>query len=209
MSRVFKSYLAGLLKGLPDLLPFFAPTVNSYKRLVDGYWAPTKVTWGIDNRTVAFRVIPGGAKSTRVEVRVSGSDINPYLALAASIGAGLWGVDQELPLEDAPVVGSAYRRKASACRAPAGGDARLSESKLAREILGEEFVDHYVHPRVGVAAVPGRGHGLGAAPILRDDLSDASRRPPWARGPSRSCRPSVSRPSSTSVPACARTWART
>ena len=93
MSRVFKSYLAGLLQALPELLPFFAPTVNSYKRLVDGYWAPTKVTWGIDNRTVAFRVIPGGAKSTRVEVRVSGSDINPYLALAASIGAGLWGID--------------------------------------------------------------------------------------------------------------------
>ena len=93
MSKVFKSYLAGQLRCLPDLLPFFAPTVNSYKRLVDGYWAPTKVTWGIDNRTVAFRVIPGGPKSTRVEVRVTGSDINPYLALAASIGAGLWGID--------------------------------------------------------------------------------------------------------------------
>jgi glutamine synthetase len=149
MSRVFKSYLAGLLKALPDLLPFFAPTVNSYKRLVDGYWAPTKVTWGIDNRTVAFRVIPGSAKSTRVEVRVSGSDINPYLALAASVGAGLWGVTQELTLEDAPVVGSAYMAS-KAMRLPRTlqeATRHLSESRLAREILGEEFVDHYVRTR--------------------------------------------------------------
>ena len=149
MSRVFKSYLAGQLRGLADLLPFFAPTVNSYKRLVDGYWAPTKVTWGIDNRTVALRVIPAGPKSTRVEVRVSGSDINPYLALAASIGAGLWGIAQELPLEDAPVQGSAYMVE-KAVRLPRTlqeATRGLSESKLAREILGEEFVDHYVRTR--------------------------------------------------------------
>ncbi len=149
MSRVFKSYLAGLLRALPDLLPFFAPTVNSYKRLVDGYWAPTKVTWGIDNRTVAFRVIPGGPKSTRVEVRVSGSDINPYLGLAASIGAGLWGIAQELPLEDPPVEGSAYMVE-KALRLPRTlqeATRRLSESTLAREILGEEIVDHYVRTR--------------------------------------------------------------
>ncbi len=149
MSRVFKSYLAGQLRGLADLLPFFAPTVNSYKRLVDGYWAPTKVTWGIDNRTVALRVIPAGAKSTRVEVRVSGSDINPYLALAASIGAGLWGIAHELPLEDAPVEGSAYMVE-KAVRLPRTlqeATRGLSESKLAREILGEQFVDHYVRTR--------------------------------------------------------------
>jgi glutamine synthetase len=149
MSRVFKSYLAGQLRGLADLLPFFAPTVNSYKRLVDGYWAPTKVTWGIDNRTVALRVIPAGPKSTRVEVRVSGSDINPYLALAASIGAGLWGIAQDLPLEDAPVQGSAYMVE-KAVRLPRTlqeATRGLSESKLAREILGEQFVDHYVRTR--------------------------------------------------------------
>ncbi len=149
MSKVFKSYLAGQLRALADLLPFFAPTVNSYKRLVDGYWAPTKVTWGMDNRTVALRVIPGGPKSTRVEVRVSGSDINPYLALAASIGAGLWGIAQELKLEDAPVEGSAYMvEKAERLpRTLQEATRRLSESKLAREILGEEFVDHYVRTR--------------------------------------------------------------
>jgi glutamine synthetase len=149
MSRVFKSYLAGQLRTLPDLLPFFAPTVNSYKRLVDGYWAPTKVTWGIDNRTVALRVIGGSAKSTRVEVRVTGSDINPYLALAASIGAGLWGIAQDLPLEDAPVEGSAYMVE-KAVRLPRTlqeATRKLSESRLAREILGEELVDHYVRTR--------------------------------------------------------------
>ena len=72
--------------------------MNSYKRLVDGYWAPTKVTWGIDNRTVALRVIRGSAKSTRVEVRVPGSDINPYLAIAAALAAGLYGIEKKLPL---------------------------------------------------------------------------------------------------------------
>lgn len=149
MSRVFKSYLAGQMRALPEILPFLAPTVNSYKRLVDGYWAPTKVTWGIDNRTVAFRVIPGSAKSTRVEVRVGGSDINPYLALAASIGAGLWGIAQDLTLEDAPVVGSAYMME-KAMRLPRTlqeATARLSASSIAREILGEELVDHYVRTR--------------------------------------------------------------
>jgi glutamine synthetase len=149
MSRTFKSYLAGQMRALPEILPFLAPTVNSYKRLVDGYWAPTKVTWGIDNRTVAFRVIPGSAKSTRVEVRVGGSDINPYLALAASIGAGLWGIAHDLALEEAPVVGSAYLME-KAVRLPRTlqeATALLCASSIAREILGEELVDHYVRTR--------------------------------------------------------------
>ena len=72
MSPLFKSYLAGQLQLLPELLPFYAPTINSYKRLVEGHWAPTRVTWGVDNRTVAMRIIPGSAKSTRVELRVTG-----------------------------------------------------------------------------------------------------------------------------------------
>jgi glutamine synthetase len=149
MSRVFESFLAGLMKALPDVLPFFAPTVNSYKRLVDGYWAPTKVTWGVDNRTVAFRVIGGGPKSTRVEVRVSGSDINPYLALAAAIGAGLYGVTHELGLESDPVEGSAYLVE-GAVRLPRTlqeATRRLADSRLAREILGDVFVDHFVCTR--------------------------------------------------------------
>jgi glutamine synthetase len=150
MSRTFKSYMAGLLRCLPEILPFFAPTVNSYKRLVDGYWAPTKVTWGIDNRTVALRVIPGSAKSTRVEVRVPGSDINPYLAIAASLAAGLYGIEKELPLTAAPVKGSAYNVE-GAERLPRTlqeATQRLSDSAIAREILGETFVDHFVRTRV-------------------------------------------------------------
>jgi glutamine synthetase len=148
MSPTFRSYLAGLLACLPEILPFFAPTVNSYKRLVDGYWAPTKVTWGVDNRTVAFRVIPGSPKSTRVEIRVTGSDVNPYLAIAASVAAGLYGIEHELPLATPPVEGSAYLVKAE--RLPRNlheATDRLADSRLAREILGEEFVDHFVRTR--------------------------------------------------------------
>jgi glutamine synthetase len=150
MSATFKSYLAGLMKCLPEILPFFAPTVNSYKRLVDGYWAPTKVTWGVDNRTVALRVIPGSAKSTRVEVRVPGSDINPYLAIAASLAAGLYGIERGLKLTADPVKGSAYNVK-DAERLPRTlqeATQRLSDSRIAREILGETFVDHFVRTRV-------------------------------------------------------------
>lgn len=150
MSGTFKSYMAGLMRCLPEILPFFAPTVNSYKRLVDGYWAPTKVTWGVDNRTVALRVIPGSAKSTRVEVRVPGSDINPYLAIAASLAAGLYGIAKELPLTAAPVKGSAYHAE-GAERLPRTlqeATQRLADSAIAREILGETFVDHFVRTRV-------------------------------------------------------------
>jgi len=150
MSKAFKSYLAGLMRCLPEILPFFAPTVNSYKRLVDGYWAPTKVTWGVDNRTVALRVIPGSAKSTRVEVRVPGSDINSYLAIAAALAAGLYGIENELPLTAAPIKGSAYHAE-GAERLPRTlqeATQRLADSKIAHEILGETFVDHFVRTRV-------------------------------------------------------------
>jgi glutamine synthetase len=149
MSRMFKSYLAGMMRALPDLLPFFAPTVNSYKRLVEGYWAPTRVTWGVDNRTVAFRVIPGGPKATRVEVRVPGADINAYLAMAASVAAGLWGIEQDLPLEQAPVTGSGYQdeKAVKLPRTLQEATERLDRSALARELLGAEFVDHFVRTR--------------------------------------------------------------
>lgn len=150
MSAAFRSFLAGQLRCLPEILPFFAPTVNSYKRLVDGYWAPTKVTWGIDNRTVALRVIPGSAKATRVEVRVPGSDINPYLAVAASLAAGLYGIERGLTLSAKPVEGSAYLAE-GAERLPRTlqeATQRLADSRIAREILGEPFVDHFVRTRV-------------------------------------------------------------
>jgi len=149
MSATFKSYLAGQLLLLPEMLPFFAPTVNSYKRLVDGYWAPVKPTWGVDNRTVSHRVIVGSEKSTRLEVRVPGSDVNPYLSVAASLAAGLYGVEHKLKLEDAPVKGSAYTESKTA-RLPHNlldATRRLAESKTAREILGDELVEHFVATR--------------------------------------------------------------
>jgi glutamine synthetase len=149
MSDVFRSYLAGVLQALPEILPFYAPTVNSYKRLVDGYWAPTKATWGIDNRTVAARVIPGSSKSTRLEMRVPGSDVNPYLAVAACIASGLHGVQKNLQLKDKAVTGSAYA-DAKIPRLPRNlhdATVALRESKLAREILSEAFVDHFVRTR--------------------------------------------------------------
>ncbi|MBI3857529.1 MAG: glutamine synthetase [Planctomycetes bacterium] len=149
MSATFKSCLAGQLRCLPEILPLFAPTVNSYKRLVDGYWSPTKPTWGIDNRTTAFRVIPGSEKSTRVEVRIGGADINPYLAVAAAVASGLYGIEKGLKLTDMPIKGSAYQ-ESSIPRLPrtlAEATARLSDSKIARELFGDGFVDHFVRTR--------------------------------------------------------------
>ncbi len=150
MSKTFKSYVAGQMRCLPEILPFFAPTVNSYKRLVDGFWAPTKVTWGVDNRTTALRAISGTAKSTRLETRVPGSDANPYLVLAAAIASGLYGVEKNLSLSAAPIQGSAYLDK-NAERLPRNlyeATMRLSESKIAREIFGDAFVEHLVQTRL-------------------------------------------------------------
>jgi glutamine synthetase len=149
MSPTFRSFLAGQLRCLPEILPLFAPTVNSYKRLVDGYWSPTKPTWGVDNRTTAFRVIPGSDKSTRIEVRIGGADLNPYLAVAAAVASGLYGIEQGLELTDPPIVGSAYQ-ESSIPRLPrtlAEATTKLSESKIARELFGDGFVDHYVRTR--------------------------------------------------------------
>jgi glutamine synthetase len=149
MSTLFRHYLAGQVLLLPELLPFFAPTVNSYKRLVEGAWAPTRSNWGIDNRTTAFRVIPGSAKSTRLETRVSGSDVNPYLALAAALGSGLYGIEHQLELP-APVAGSGYADQI-ATKLPSNlyeAATRLSGSQAAREIFGAAFIEHYAATRL-------------------------------------------------------------
>jgi glutamine synthetase len=149
MSAIFKSYVAGQIQLLPEILPFFAPTVNSYKRLVEGAWAPTRVNWGADNRTTALRVIPGSPKSTRLETRVVGSDVNPYLAAAACLAAGLYGIEQRLQLTTEPVRGSGYADE-RAPRLPVNlheASQRLSESKVARALFGDGFVDHFVTTR--------------------------------------------------------------
>ena len=149
MSATFRSFLAGILHCLPEILPMFAPTVNSYKRLVDGFWAPTRVSWGIDNRTVACRVIEGSEKSTRLELRVPGADVNPYLSIAASLAAGLYGIENKMELTLPALVGSAYMSPTAERLPKTLQDAatRMQESKVARELFPAEFVDHYVASR--------------------------------------------------------------
>jgi len=153
MSKIFQHYLAGQLKCLPELMPMVAPTINSYKRLVEGYWAPTKPTWGIDNRTVSYRVIPGGEKAIRVEVRIGGSDMNPYLGLAASLASGLYGIRHKLELPPG-VVGNGYADKGPVSdveRLPKNlfeAATRMSQSKIAKELFGDVFVDHLCATRI-------------------------------------------------------------
>jgi glutamine synthetase len=148
MSALFSHYIAGQLACLPDLLPLYAPTINSYKRLVEGAWAPTKANWGLDNRTTALRAIPGSKKSTRIETRVNGSDSNPYLALAAALASGLYGIENELSL-GAPVTGSGYDDKKAPALPSNLEDAtrRFEKSPIARELFGDEFVEHFAATR--------------------------------------------------------------
>lgn len=149
MSRTFKSYVAGQLQCLPEILPFFAPTINSYKRLVDGYWAPVKPTWSVDNRTASLRVIPGSPKATRLETRSPGADVNPYLAMAAAVAAGLYGVENKLKLEQPPTQGDNLNTDHIA-RLPRNlkdATEKLRRSKIAPKLFGEEFVEHFVATR--------------------------------------------------------------
>lgn len=150
MSDTFRHYLAGLIHCLPQLLPMLAPTVNSYKRLVEGFWAPTTVTWGVDNRTVALRVFEGSEKSTRVEGRIGGADINPYLAIAAYLAAGLYGIENKLELKDPAVKGNGYEVKDAPRLANNLRDSAtlMRDSEIARELLGNEFVEHFTASRL-------------------------------------------------------------
>jgi glutamine synthetase len=155
VSEVFEHFLAGQLAGLRELSVFFAPNINSYKRFQAGSFAPTAVAWGLDNRTCALRVI-GHGESLRFENRVPGGDVNPYLAVAAMIAAGLYGIEHELPLPDA-FPGNAYVSDAE--RVPTTlqeATDLLAGSRLARESLGDAVVDHYLNTaRVELAAFNG------------------------------------------------------
>lgn len=143
-SPLMEHFLAGQLACLEDLTYFFAPNINSYKRFVPGSFAPTAVAWGLDNRTCALRVV-GHGDSLRLEHRVPGGDVNPYLAVAALIAAGLHGVENELPLE--PVFeGNAYQ--SDCARVPShlrDAASRLDRSELARKAFGDEVVEHYLN----------------------------------------------------------------
>ncbi|HEX8676465.1 MAG TPA: glutamine synthetase, partial [Segetibacter sp.] len=149
MSGVMKSYLAGQLHCLPNILPMFAPTINSYKRLVEGAWAPTTLTWGVDNRTVALRVLSGSNKSCRVETRVIGSDVNPYLAMAAALASGLYGIKNNLELKQPSTTGNGYKDYSNGTLPKTLDEATkiMKQSTLAKEILGEKFIEHFVQTR--------------------------------------------------------------
>jgi glutamine synthetase len=149
MSALMKSYVAGQLYCLPHILPMYAPTINSFKRLVEGAWAPTTLTWGIDNRTVALRVLNGSKKSARLETRVVGSDMNPYLAMAACLASGLYGIKNNLELKQSPTTGNGYRDSKHGVL-PTNLDVatkKMKDSALAKELFGEKFVEHFTLTR--------------------------------------------------------------
>jgi glutamine synthetase len=142
--QLFERFLAGNLAALRELTLLFAPQINSYKRYVPGMFAPTAVAWGRDNRTCAMRVI-GQGSAMHIENRLPGADVNPYLAVAAMIGAGLHGLEYQLTLGPA-TQGSAY--EGSHPHVPhTMREARdlFATSKIARAAFGDDVVDHYVH----------------------------------------------------------------
>ena len=127
----------------------YAPTINSYKRLVEGAWAPTTLTWGIDNRTVALRVLCNSGASSRLETRVIGSDANPYLAMAAALASGLYGVREKLKLTQPPTKGNGYRDFTNGVLPSNLYEATqlMKKSGVARDILGDKFVEHFTRTR--------------------------------------------------------------
>jgi glutamine synthetase len=152
LSRLGERFLAGQLAAMRELTLWYAPNINSYKRYVPGSFAPTAVRWGPDNRTCALRLV-GHGSSLRPENRVPGGDVNPYLAVAAMIAAGLHGIDNELPLEPA-VEGNAYLDTAERVPDTLRDALELwDESALARQAFGAEVVEHYAnYARVELAA---------------------------------------------------------
>ncbi|MBX8826469.1 glutamine synthetase family protein [Ochrobactrum sp. SFR4] len=146
MSPLMRSWVAGQLKYAADYTYFLAPYVNSYKRFQAGTFAPTKITWSRDNRTAGFRLCGEGTKAIRIECRIGGSDLNPYLAFAALIAAGLRGIDEKLELEE-PFVGDAYAAVKLKEIPYTLRDAieTLKSSEFLKEALGEKVLNHYVH----------------------------------------------------------------
>jgi glutamine synthetase len=144
-SDVFKHFLGGWLAHVPDVMVFYAPTINSYKRYVDGSWAPTRLAWSNDNRTAGFRVVGEGA-GRRIECRIPGADCNAYLALAASLACGLDGIANKIDPPEC-FVGDIYAAR-NLPRVPytlAQAVEQFSKSEFARRAFGDEVVEHYTH----------------------------------------------------------------
>jgi glutamine synthetase len=157
MSATMRYFLAGVLHTLPEFMVMYAPVINSYKRSVEGTWAPLNTTWGMDNRTCAVRIINAGRRAIRVENRVPGADANFYLVFAATLAGGLYGIERKLELPPR-LDGNAYD-EATVARARELGHIRplarnlsaaidlLEQSEVAREYLGADFVEHFVATR--------------------------------------------------------------
>ncbi|MBE1297498.1 MAG: glutamine synthetase [Rhodobacteraceae bacterium] len=144
MSQLMKHYMAGMLKYAPDYMYFLAPYINSYKRFMKGTFAPTRIIWSVDNRTAGFRLCGDGTKAVRVECRVGGSDINPYLAMAAQLAAGIAGIEEELELAPA-AKGDVYQGDTGMLPGSLRESREtLKGSDMLRAAFGDEVVDHYV-----------------------------------------------------------------
>ena len=143
--EIFRWFLGGWIAHVPDVMPFYAPTINSYKRYVDASWAPTRLAWSHDNRTAGFRVV-GDGPSLRIECRIPGADANPYLALAASLASGLDGIANRIEPPEC-FVGDVYAAR-TLPRVPytlSEAAARFEKSEFAKRAFGEAVVEHYAH----------------------------------------------------------------
>ncbi len=150
MSQTMRHFIGGQQKLMPELMAMIAPTINSYRRLIPGFWAPTEASVGIDNRTCAIRIIPGHPHSQRLEYRIAAADANPYIILSAAIASGLWGIENKAEIE-AMVYGNAYDQIIPKhLHLPATlweAAQRLKSSDAARSFFGDPFVDHFAASR--------------------------------------------------------------
>jgi glutamine synthetase len=152
LSDLGRHFLAGLLDGLPDIMPILAPNVNSYKRLVENFWAPVTVSWGLEHRAASIRLISpptASAKATRFEVRVPGADTNPHFVLAAILALGWRGIEKKMEIPIPPLgkgedVGGESDKGVRLAKSLKEATQRfMSKDSVAREVFGDEFVDHF------------------------------------------------------------------
>ncbi len=152
LSDMGRNFLAGLLEGLPDVMPLVAPTVNSYKRLVENFWAPVTVSWGLEHRAASIRLIApptASPKATRFEVRVAGADANPFYVLSAILALGWRGIEKKLEIKVPPLgkgeqVGGATDKGVRLAKSLKEANERfIRKESVAREVFGDEFVEHF------------------------------------------------------------------